>query len=139
LIYNSFAAYNGFSTYFIVMILILLGKEGIFLPFLRFKGFEKEWLQTVSPVIVEEFAHLAEVAKEKVKIELLHAEQITNSPLSVEILMFEREQKKHDAIARMIHDILRPYGYGNTHIFFIMLSPSLYYKEGLPLATKSIC
>ncbi|MFD2371225.1 DUF1904 family protein [Brevibacillus sp. GCM10020057] len=108
------------------------------MPFLRFKGFEKEWLQTVSPVIVKEFAQLAEVAEEKVKIELLHAEPITNSPLSLEILMFEREQRKHDAIARAIHDIISPYGYGNTHIFFILLSPSLYYKEGLPLTAKSI-
>ncbi len=114
------------------------GKEGIVLPFLRFKGFEKEWLQGVSPEIVEEFARIAEIAKEKVKIELLQVEQITNSPLSVEILMFEREQKKHDAIARMIHDVLKPHGFENTHIFFMLLSPSLYYKEGMPLQTKSI-
>lgn len=108
------------------------------MPFLRFKGFEKEWLRNASPVIIDEFARIAEVAKEKVKIELLLVEQITNSPLSVEILMFEREQEKHDAIAHMIHEILKPHGFENTHIFFILLSPSLYYKEGMPLQTKSV-
>ncbi|QRG65565.1 DUF1904 family protein [Brevibacillus choshinensis] len=108
------------------------------MPFLRFKGFEKEWLQEASPVIIDEFARIAEVAKEKVKIELLLVEQITNSPHSVEIMMFEREQEKHDAIAYMIHEILKPHGFENTHIFFILLSPSLYYKEGLLLQAKSI-
>lgn len=108
------------------------------MPFLRFKGFEKELLRTVSPEIIEEFARIAEVAKEKVKIELLLVEQITNSPYSVEILMFEREQRQYDAIAQMIHQILKPHGFENTHIFFILLSPSLYYKEGLPLQAKII-
>lgn len=108
-------------------------KEGIVLPFLRFKGFQKKFLHTIAPVIVEEFSRLAAVSKEKVKIELLNVEQITNSPLSVEIMMFEREQEKHDAIAEMIHHVLRMHGFHHTHIFFIMLSPSLYYKEGLPL------
>lgn len=108
------------------------------MPFLRFKGFEKELLRTVSPEIIDEFARIAEVAKEKVKIELLLVEQITNSPYSVEILMFEREQRQYDAIAQMIHQILKPHGFENTHIFFILLSPSLYYKEGLPLQAKTI-
>lgn len=108
------------------------------MPFLRFKGFEKELLRTVSPEIIDEFARIAEVAKEKVKIELLLVEQITNSPYSVEILMFEREQRQYDAIAQMIHQILKPHGFENTHIFFILLSPSLYYKEGLPLQAKII-
>ncbi|WNC12615.1 DUF1904 family protein [Brevibacillus brevis] len=108
------------------------------MPFLRFKGFEKELLRTVSPEIIDEFARIAEVAKEKVKIELLLVEQITNSPYSVEILMFEREQRQYDAIAQMIHQILKPHGFENTHIFFILLSPSLYYKEGLPLQAKTM-
>lgn len=103
------------------------------MPYLRFKGFQKDFLQNISPVVVDRFSQLANVAKEKVKMELLHVDPITNSPSSVEILMFPREQHIHDAIAEMLHRILREHGYSQTHIFFVMLSPSLYYKEGLPL------
>ncbi|EJL47003.1 Protein of unknown function (DUF1904) [Brevibacillus sp. CF112] len=114
----------------------LFRKEGIDLPFLRFKGFEKEKLQLVSPLIIEEFARIAEVSQEKVKLELLLVEQLTNSPLSLEIMMFPREQKQHDQIASTMNRILQKQGFQNVHIFFILLSPELYYKEGLPLQVK---
>ncbi|USG68294.1 DUF1904 domain-containing protein [Brevibacillus ruminantium] len=102
------------------------------MPFLRFKGFEKSVIEDVSPFIIEEFSNLISIPREIVKIELLHVEQVTNSPLSVEIMMFPREQKKHDALASMIYKKLSEYGY-HPHIFFVILSPSLYYKEGKPL------
>jgi Domain of unknown function (DUF1904) len=130
LIENIFHAYNGDSC---LLRYQTLGKEGIVLPFIRFKGFETQFLQVISPEIVESFAHLAEVAQEKVKLESLQVEAITNSPLSVEIFMFPRDQEKHDAIAHMIHRILAERGFPQVHIFFVLLSPSLYYKEGLPL------
>ncbi|MDB5052249.1 MAG: hypothetical protein JWM44_299 [Bacilli bacterium] len=103
------------------------------MPFLRFKGFEKDLLKNISSMIIEEFSYIANVAKEIVKIELINVEQITNSPMSVEILMFQRKNEIHDEIAKMIYKILSEYGYKHTHIFFIMLTPSFYYKEGLPL------
>ncbi|MGN7470299.1 DUF1904 family protein [Brevibacillus sp. SAFN-007a] len=106
------------------------------MPFLRFKGFEKEKLQSVSPLIIEEFARIAEVSREKVKLELLLVERLTNSPLSLEIMMFPRDQKQHDEIARAMNRILHKQGFENVHIFFILLSPALYYKEGLPLRAK---
>ena len=118
-------------------LLIRFGKEGIILPFIRFKGFESDFLHGISPVISEEFARLAGVAPEKVKLESLQVEAITNSPLSVEIYMFPRDQEKHDAIASMIHKILAEHGFPHAHIFFVLLSPSLYYKEGLPLQSIS--
>lgn len=114
-----------------------LRKEGIDLPFLRFKGFEKAKLQSVAPLIIEEFARIAEVSEEKVKLELLLVEQLTNSPLSLEIMMFPREQNKHDEIASTMNRILQKQGFENVHLFFILLSPELYYKEGLPLQVKA--
>lgn len=107
------------------------------LPFIRFKGFETEFLEAISPEIVEGFARHAEVAKEKVKLESLQVEAITNSPLSVEIHMFPRPQEKHDAIAQTIHQVLADRGFSQVHIFFVLLSPSLYYKEGLPIQSTS--
>lgn len=103
------------------------------MPFLRFKGFDPQFLRDISPELVEDFSQLAEVSKEKVKVESIQVEVITNSPLSVEIYMFPRAQKKHDEIAAMIHALLQKHGFAQVHIFFIMLSPSLYYKEGIPL------
>ncbi|MFS0552973.1 DUF1904 family protein [Brevibacillus sp. 179-C9.3 HS] len=103
------------------------------MPFLRFKGFDHQDIQPISQILIEEFSQIAEVAQEKVKLELLQVEQLTNSPLSVEIMMFPRDQKQHDAIASAIHDVLKKQGFLNVHIFFILLSPTLYYKEGLPL------
>jgi hypothetical protein len=103
------------------------------MPFLRFKGFEKNFLKQISPLLIEQFSDIANIPREIVKIELLDVEQITDTPLSVEIFMFQREQKKHDALASKMYSILSEYGYKNVHIFFIILTPSLYYKEGRPL------
>lgn len=47
------------------------------------------------------------------------------------------EQKKHDAIAATMHDLLNHFNYRDVHIFFVLLAPSLYYKEGMPLKNIS--
>ncbi|MBD8499596.1 DUF1904 family protein [Paenibacillus arenosi] len=103
------------------------------MPFLRFKGFEREVIEQVSPSIIEQFANIVDIPKDIIKIELLHVDQIANSPLSVEIYMFQREQEIHDAVASMIYAKLSDYGCQHPHIFYVILSPSLYYKEGKPL------
>ncbi|GAA4701962.1 DUF1904 family protein [Brevibacillus fulvus] len=103
------------------------------MPFLRFKGVPASFLTALSPQLVETFAAVAEVRREVVKVELLPYERITDSPVSLEIYMFQREQGKHDAIAAAMHRLLLEHGYPNAHIFFVILSPSLYYKEGKPL------
>jgi len=103
-------------------------------PFVRFTGFEKNVVEAFAPAIVEEMAAIANIPQEIVKIELLHVEKITNSPQSVEIYMFPREQEKHDAIAKMIDGHLKRHGFDRAHIFFVLLQHSLYYKEGVPLS-----
>jgi hypothetical protein len=103
------------------------------MPYLRFKGFDKEFLQQQQTRLVEEFSCVADVPREIVKVELLNIAQISSTPRSLEIYMFPRTQEKHDAIAATLHTILSRYGYLNVHIFFVLLTPSLYYKEGLPL------
>jgi hypothetical protein len=103
------------------------------MPFLRFKGFPKETLKQLAPQIVTDFAKMAQVPEEKVKIELLQVEPIIQSPRSLEILMFPREKKVHDQLVAKLHQLLEEKGFSNTHIFFILLSPSLYYKNGQPL------
>ncbi len=103
------------------------------MPYLRFKGFDEEFLRQQVPLLVEEFAQAAAVPREIVKVELLRITQITDTPLSLEIYMFPRTQEKHDAIAATLHAILSRFGYQDLHIFFVLLTPSLYYKEGLPL------
>ncbi|UUZ85372.1 DUF1904 domain-containing protein [Paenibacillus sp. P26] len=90
-------------------------------------------IEQIAPFITEQFSDLVGIPRDIVKIELFHVEPITNSPLTVEILMFQREQEIHDAVASMIHTKLCDCGYPNPHIFFVILSPSLYYKEGKPL------
>jgi hypothetical protein len=103
------------------------------MPFLRFKGFEKDFLQGISVAVATEFSRIANIPKDIVKIERLIVEQVTDTPLSVEIFMFPREQKIHDALAAMLHHILDSRGYKNVHIFYILLSPALYYKGGCAL------
>ncbi|GAB6930293.1 hypothetical protein JCM10914A_42760 [Paenibacillus sp. JCM 10914] len=103
------------------------------MPYLRFKGFSNVFLEELTPRIVDEFAKVVQVPKEIVKIELLPYQIITNTPLSVEILMFERPQEIHDAVADSIHRLLLEKGYPNVHIFFVILQRKLYYKEGKPL------
>ncbi|HJV64871.1 MAG TPA: DUF1904 family protein [Geomonas sp.] len=103
------------------------------MPYLRFKGFEEGLLRQQLPVLVEEFARVAAVPLEIVKVELLPIIQLTASPRSVEIYMFPRSQEQHDGIAENINDLLGHFGYRDVHIFFVPLSPYLYYKEGEPL------
>jgi hypothetical protein len=106
------------------------------MPYLRFKGFTSDYLKTIAPRLVEEFADHVNITREMVKIELLLTEAITPVPLSLEILMFPRTQEVHDATAAMLNRILSESGYDKVHIFFILLSPQLYYKNGEPLARK---
>lgn len=103
------------------------------MPYLRFKGFDEEFLRQQLPQFVEEFSRTAAVPQEIVKVELLRVAQITSTPCSLEIYMFPRTQEKHDAIAKNIYDVLSRFGYRDVHIFFVLLTPSLYYKEGQPL------
>ncbi|RNB83357.1 DUF1904 family protein [Brevibacillus fluminis] len=103
------------------------------MPFLRFKGFDKEKLTAVAPQMIERFAAIAHIPEEIVKLELLMVEAINKTPLSLEIFMFQREQQVHDAIAAMMNQLLEEHGFANVHIFFIILNPSLYYKQGQPL------
>ncbi|WP_332692711.1 DUF1904 family protein [Halalkalibacter lacteus] len=103
------------------------------MPFLRFKGFEKNHIEAITPMLIKEFAVLANVPFEIVKVELLEIEQITDSPSSVEIFMFQRKQETHDAIASMIYKKISEYGYYYAHIFYVILTHELYYKEGKPL------
>ncbi|HXE97580.1 MAG TPA: DUF1904 family protein [Dongiaceae bacterium] len=107
------------------------------MPYLRFKGFDEEELRRTLPVLVEEFSRTAAVPREIVKVELLSITQMTSTPRSLEIYMFPRTQEKHDAIAATLHAILSGFGYRDVHIFFVLLAPSLYYKEGLPLQNIS--
>jgi hypothetical protein len=103
------------------------------MPYLRFKDFDEEGLRGALPGLIEEFSRVAAVPREIVKVELLRITRITATPRSLEIYMFPRTQEKHDTIAATLHDLLSLYGYLDVHIFFVLLTPSLYYKEGLPL------
>lgn len=103
------------------------------MPYLRFKGFDEGFLQEKAPLFVDEFARIAKVPREKVKIELLQVIQITATPQSLEIFMFPREQRTHDVIAETMDALLNHFGMPDVHIFFIPLTPRLYYKEGQPL------
>ncbi|MEI7025485.1 DUF1904 family protein [Paenibacillus sp. y28] len=107
------------------------------MPFLRFSGFQNRFLQNIAPQLIEEFSRLVHIPQEKVKIELAAIEAITNSPRSVEILMFPRAQEIHDAIASKMNALLQQFGYENVHIYFVMLAPTLYYMEGRPLQSVS--
>ena len=107
------------------------------MPYLRFKGFDEEGLRRALPVLIEEFSRVAAVPQEIVKVELLNITQISATPRSLEIYMFPRTQEKHDAIAATLHDLLSHFNYRGVHIFFVLLAPSLYYKEGMPLKNIS--
>jgi hypothetical protein len=107
------------------------------MPYLRFKGFEAEFLRQLLPTLIEEFSRVAAVPQKIVKVELLSITQITATPRSLEIFMFPREQEKHDRIAATLHELLSRFNYQDVHIFFVLLAPSLYYKEGLPLQNIS--
>lgn len=103
------------------------------MPYLRFKGFDEGFLREKAALFVAEFARVAAVPLDKVKIELLPVIRITDTPRSLEIFMFPREQQKHDCIAATMAALLDQCGLPDVHIFFIQLAPRLYYKEGQPL------
>lgn len=105
------------------------------MPFLRFKGFDEERVRQMTPSVIEEFSRVAGVPQEVVKVELLSIRQITATPRSLEIYMFERDREKHDAIAATLHALMLHRGFEGVHIFFVLLTPALYYKEGAPLQT----
>lgn len=107
------------------------------MPYLRFKGFDEAFLRQASPLLVDEFSRIAAVPREIVKIELLNIKQITASPRSLEIFMFPRPPELHDRIAENLHSLLSQLGYQDVHIFFVLLTPSRYYKQGLPLKNVS--
>lgn len=107
------------------------------MPYLRFKSFDEEGLRRALPLLVDEFAQVAAVPREIVKVELLTITPLTATPRSLEIFMFPRTKEKHDAIAAHIYALLSRFGYQDTHIFFVPLDPSLYYKQGLPLQNIS--
>jgi len=107
------------------------------MPYLRFKGFDEEGLRRALPVRVEEFSRVAAVPREIVKVELLTITPISATPRSLEIYMFPRTQEKHDAIVENLYDLLSHYGCRDVHIFFVLLAPTLYYKEGRPLKNIS--
>lgn len=103
------------------------------MPYLRFKGFDEKLLLAMLPELQDEFSLVAGVPPDIVKIELLPDSRMADTPNSLEILMFPRDQEKHDSIAAALHAALSRHGFRDTHIFFVMLSPSLYYKQGEPL------
>jgi len=107
------------------------------MPYLRFKGFDEEFLRQQLPILVEEFSRAAAVPREIVKVELLNITQITATPCSLEIFMFPRSQEKHDHIAANLYDLFSHFNYRDVHIFYVPLNPSLYYKDGLPLKNLS--
>lgn len=99
------------------------------MPYLRFKGFDEGFLRQKAPLFVDKFARVAEVPREKVKIELLPVIRITATPRSLEIFMFPREQSTHDCIAETMAALLNHFGIQDVHIFFIPLMPRLYYSK----------
>ena len=107
------------------------------MPYLRFKGFDEEFLKQALPTIIAEFSRAAAVPQEIVKVELISIKRITDTPRSLEIFMFPRTQERHNRIAANLHDLLCHFDYHGVHIFFVLLSPSLYYKEGMPLKSVS--
>ena len=103
------------------------------MPFMRFSGFEEDFLHRVLPVLLEEFSRVAGVPPETVKVELLPVRRITATPCSLEIRMFPQPRERHDRIALLLHELFSHFGHRDVHIFFVLLDPSLYYKEGVPL------
>jgi len=107
------------------------------MPFLRFSGFAKPDIVELAPRIVQEVARTAKVQADKVKLELIQMEAITNHPPYIEISLFHRDQEVYDAIALWLSHELMRYGYENAHIYFVELNPEIYYKQGHPLMSRS--
>ncbi|MBJ6725044.1 DUF1904 family protein [Geomesophilobacter sediminis] len=104
------------------------------MAFLRFTGFQREFLEEQSELFAEEFSRVAHLPRERVSVELLGLKPITDTPRSLEILMFPREKKVYDEIAEMLNALLCHFGFPDVHLFFVLLQPSLYYQEGRPFA-----
>ncbi|WP_248924696.1 DUF1904 family protein [Paenibacillus hamazuiensis] len=103
------------------------------MPFIRFHGFDEGFLKSFSPLLKQQLSVIMGVHENIVKIELVSSQPISDLPKYVEILMFPRPQEAHDVIAKWLNDQLEQRGFPKTHIFFVLLAPSLYYKEGKPL------
>lgn len=103
------------------------------MPFIRFKGFTGPQLEEVVPRITEQMALITKIPLERMKAERHDVQALTPSPASVEILMFQRDQEIHNRIASSMQAILEEAHLPDVHIFFNILSPALYYKQGKPL------
>ena len=103
------------------------------MPYVRFNGFDEGVFRQILPSIIDAVSEISDAPREKVKVELLGIKRLTETPLSIEILMFPRAQKTHDAIAAHLYNLVKLHGYTDVHIFFVMLAPSLYYRNGVPL------
>ncbi|WP_164985087.1 DUF1904 family protein [Ammoniphilus sp. CFH 90114] len=103
------------------------------MPYLRFNGFTTEELTSLIPKITQVFAITADIEEGKVKVELCQRDSLTHNPRYLEILMFQRSQDKHDRIVADLHELLESGGFKDTHIFYMILDPKLYYKNGKPL------
>ncbi|ANX13931.1 hypothetical protein ABE41_018115 [Fictibacillus arsenicus] len=103
------------------------------MPFIRFTGFNRETLEIFAPSLIEKIATIANIQKDTIKLELHKTEPLTQSPPSIEILIFPRDQQTFDSLSSLIYEILSKYGYTNVHIFFQLLSPLLYYKNGVSI------
>ncbi|MBY0216550.1 DUF1904 family protein [Paenibacillus illinoisensis] len=103
------------------------------MPFIRFRGFTGHQLEETVPRITEQMALICNIPRERLKAERYDVQALTPSPASIEILMFQRDQEIHNRIASSIHGILADEGLSDAHIFFNILSPTLYYKQGKPL------
>lgn len=103
------------------------------MPFIRFRGFTGNQLEEVVPHIIEKMVLILNIPHERMKAERYDVQALVPSPASVEILMFQRDQEIHNRIAFCVHMILSDADMPDAHIFFNILSPSLYYKQGKPL------
>lgn len=103
------------------------------MPFIRFKGFTGPQLEEVVPRITEQMALITHIPRERMKAERHDVQALTPSPASIEILMFQRDQEIHNRIASSLQAILEEAYMPDVHIFFNILSPALYYKQGKPL------
>ncbi|MBL0385279.1 DUF1904 family protein [Tumebacillus sp. ITR2] len=103
------------------------------MPYIRFTGFETAFLKKIAVEVVTRISEIVNIPTEIIKIEKTAIEPILNSPQSVEIQMFQRDQQTHDALALMLHTLLQEHGCSNVHIYYNLLSPALYYKNGVAL------
>ncbi|MDR6725347.1 MULTISPECIES: DUF1904 family protein [Paenibacillus] len=103
------------------------------MPFIRFRGFTGHQLEEVVPKITEQMSLTSNIPQERIKAERYDVQALTPSPASIEIVMFQRDQEIHNRMASSIYVILVEAGLPDVHIFFSILEPTLYYKQGKPL------